>query len=266
MPLPTLVDIKSLYADFYNFGSEKGTRYNQLREWFLFSPLYRPWLGLDGDVSFHARNGKGRLIDIGCNEGRGLALYQKRGFQVEGLETNENAAAIARAKGFRIFPDEFSTTSQAQPYDVAVLSNVLEHTLDPKAMLSFVHRLLRPGGEVWISCPNAESWLREVFGRSWINWHVPFHIVHFSRNSLTNLLQESGFETREMRQKTPALWVAHSLITHMFASFGKPTRQLRNPFLVFILTFLIRSLMFPLLWLGNQLERGDCLVVVAKSV
>jgi hypothetical protein len=133
-------------------------------------------------------------------------------------------------------------------------------------MLSFVHRILRPGGEVWISCPNAESWLRNLFGRAWINWHVPFHIVHFSKNSLATLLRKSGFEIREARQKTPALWVAHSLIASLFAMPGKPTKQLRNPFLIVSLTLFIRFLLFPVLWLENKLGRGDCLVVVAKSV
>ena len=48
----------------------------------------------------------------------------------------------------------------AEAYDVAVLSNVLEHALDPAVMLCDVARILKPGGEVWISCPNAASWLR----------------------------------------------------------------------------------------------------------
>jgi SAM-dependent methyltransferase len=266
VPLPTLLELKSLYADYYNFGGEKRTIYTGLREWFLFSPLYRLWLGFDGDISFHDRNGQGRLIDIGCNEGRGLVLYRNHGFEVEGLETNEIAASVARAKGFRIFTDERSTLLQPQSYDVAVLSNVLEHAFDPREMLSFVHRLLRPGGQVWISCPNAGSWLRGIFGQAWINWHVPFHLVHFSKNTLATLLRKSGFEIQEARQKTPALWVAHSLIARLFARPGKPTKQLRDPFLIAPLALLIRGLLFPVLWLGNRLGRGDCLVVVAKSV
>ncbi|OGP75339.1 MAG: hypothetical protein A2W09_07210 [Deltaproteobacteria bacterium RBG_16_50_11] len=266
VPLPTLIELRSLYADYYNFGGEKRTIYTGIREWFLFSPLYRLWLGFDGDISFHERNGQGRLIDIGCNEGRGLVLYRSRGFEVEGFETNETAASVARAKGFRIFTDECSTLSQTKPYDVAVLSNVLEHALDPGEMLSFVHRILRPGGQVWISCPNVESWLRSLFGRAWINWHVPFHLVHFTKYTLTSLLRKYGFEIREARQKTPALWVAHSIIASLFAKPGKPTKQLRDPFLIVSLALLIRGLLFPVLWLGNKLGRGDCLVVVAKSM
>ena len=68
--------------------------------------------------------------------------------------------------------------------------------LDPRLMLADVHRLLKPGGEVWISLPNSRSWLRGLFGRSWINWHVPFHITHFSADRLRSLLAEAGFRRR----------------------------------------------------------------------
>src|SRR6202011_5169064 len=99
-PVPTPAELKSLYESHYNFGGEKDTAYTRLRESFFSSFLYRLWVRIDGDLSFHARKGVGRLIDIGCNEGRGLNLYATNGFQVEGLELNEAAAAQARNRGF----------------------------------------------------------------------------------------------------------------------------------------------------------------------
>ena len=263
-PVPTAAETKQLYESYYNFGGEKGTLYTGLRKWFFSSFLFRLWVQLDGDTAFHTRRGKGRLLDIGCNEGRGLQIYARNGYQVEGLELNETAAAVAREAGFRVYTDTLEGFIPATSYDVAVLSNVLEHSLDPKAMLSSVRRLLQPDGQVWITCPNSRSWLRSRFGPSWINWHVPFHIVHFSPQSLTHLLAKIGFTRVQVYQITPALWVASSLIAWMFARRGKPTRQLRNPWLVFSLVLLARVLLFPVLYLGNRLGRGDCLVAVAS--
>jgi len=65
-----------------------------------------------------------------------------------------------------------------------------------------------PKAKSGISCPNSESWLRPVFGLSWINWHVPFHISHFSANTLRSLLEECGFTLRENPADDSALWVA----------------------------------------------------------
>ena len=167
---------------------------------------------------------------------------------------------MARSQGFTVHTVLVEEFAPQQQYDVVVLSNVLEHSLDPRNMLDHIFRLLKPGGEVWISCPNGRSFLRSLFGRRWINWHVPFHIVQFSADSLQRLLQTSGFRCADIRHETPALWVAHSLIAACYACPGKPTRQLRNPLLVAGLILCIRGLLFPLLWLGNRTGRGDCLL------
>jgi len=264
-PRPAPVALAAHYAAHYNYGGEAGTTYTGLRARFLESGLYRLWLALDGDMSFHVRPGHGRLIDIGCNEGRGLSLYARNGFSaVEGLETNPRAAAAARARGFAIHGEALEDFRPAQPYDVAVLANVLEHALDPAAMLRQVARILRPGGEVWISCPNSASWQRRLFGRRWINWHVPFHIVHFTDATLGRTLEAGGFATVEHAQITPALWIAHSTLAALTARRGRPTAMLRRPLPVMGLMALARGVLFPLLWLGNRIGRGDCLIRVAR--
>jgi len=264
-PTPSISELKQLYETYYNFGGEASTRYARWRERFLFSFLYRVWIWLDGDVAFHQRRGAGRLLDIGCNEGRGLRIYAGNGFQVEGLELNETAAAVARKAGFEVHTGLIEEFNPAGGYDVAVLSNVLEHSLDPQKMLRDVQRILRPGGQVWISCPNNQSWLRKVFGRSWLNWHVPFHIVHFSPETLHLLLSDTGFAKIELRQITPALWVAQSLLVFLFASKGQKTSQMRNPVLTLVFMVFARFVLFPALWLGNRLGRGDCLLAVATK-
>lgn len=265
--LPRLAsdELKDFYETYYNFGGSNESRYTRLREMFLFSLPYRLWLRLDGDISFHLQKGSGRLIDIGCNEGRGLRIYRQNGFHAEGLELNEKAAHAARSQGFTVHTELLEDFRSDCLYDVVVLSNVLEHSLDPKAMLADAKRILKQGGEIWLSCPNNKSWLRSLFGQYWVNWHVPFHIVHFSPSFLARLLEENGFEAVVIKQKTPALWVAHSFLTRVFFVPGKQTKQLRSPLLVAGLILVLRGLFFPLLWIGNRLNRGDCLVVKARK-
>ncbi len=263
-PRPTGRELRALYERHYNFGGETDTAYTGLRERLFGSPLYRLWLAIDGDVSFHRVKGSGRLLDVGCNEGRGLALHRQNGFDAEGLEPNRVAAAAARARGLTVHAKDLGAFEPDSPYHVVVLSNVLEHSLDPSAMLADVGRILRPGGEVWISCPNSESVLRRVFARAWINWHVPFHIVHFSGEALRSLLVQAGFEVIAFARETPALWVAQSLIAALYAEADKPTARLRSPFLLAAWMLIVRGFFFPTLWIANQSGRGDCLVVRAR--
>ena len=264
-PLPKQEELNGLYERHYNFGGEQNTPYTRLRAGFINSFLYRVWLAIDGDISFHRMTSLGNLLDVGCNEGRGLELYRGHGFYAEGLELNSKAAEVARSKGFTVYGSTLENFATGKKYDVVVLSNVLEHALDPNSMIQHVHRLLNPNGQVWISCPNSQSWLRAVFGRYWINWHVPFHIAHFSPDTLREVLKKSQFKIVNTKQETPALWVAHSIVARLFAKPGQPTKQLRSAALVAGLMLLIRGLGFPLLWLGNHLGRGDCLLCIASK-
>jgi len=265
VPKPNPVELKRLYESFYNFGGEKGTRYTSMRQRFLLSPLYRLWMWIDGDISFHQYRGTGRLLDIGCNEGRGLRLYKANGYTAEGLEWNETAAAVARAQGFIVYSEGLEQFKPPHLYDVVLLSNVLEHALDPGDMVRRIAAILAPNGQLWISCPNNQSWLRRLFGRFWINWHVPFHIVHFSKATLTRLVEQNGFRVERVRNETPALWFTQSLLARLFAKPRQPTRQLRSIYYVMPLLAIARCFLFPLFWLANWTGHGDCLVVMARK-
>lgn len=264
-PRPNNDELKKLYEEHYNFQGGDSANYRARRQKFLTSFLYRLWMFIDGDIAFYRAKGQGRLLDVGCNEGRGLAVYQKNGFTAEGFEINPVAARAARSLGFKVHTDSLENIQPSEKYDVAVLTNVLEHSLAPDNMLGSIRERLAPEGQVWISCPNSQSWYRKLFGRHWINWHPPFHVSHFSQKTLTQLLEEAGFKVVSLKNETPALWVVQSFIARLFSVQGKITRQLRYSWLVGGMMFLSRLAFFPFLWLGNRINRGDCLVVVAKK-
>ena len=256
-PRATAGELQELYERYYNAGVEPGSAYGSLRERFLATRAYRFWLQWDGDLSFHLRRGRGRLLDLGCNEGRGLSLYAANGFAAEGLEINAKAAAQARARGFTVHTLPLEEFSPPAPYDVVVLSNVLEHVPDPVALLARVRRLLAAGGEVWISCPNAASVWRRVFGRSWINWHVPYHLWHFSAPTLQEVLARAGLRLTEIKSFTPALWLAQSLLV------SRGHRWLRSPPVVAGLMLAARLLVLPWFSGANRRLQGDCLAATA---
>ena len=263
-PRPSEPELKALYEQFYNTGITPVSAYRRLRERFFSSGLYRLWLAWDGDMSFHGRRGAGRLLDVGCNEGRGLSLYAQDGFQVEGLELNEAAAALARRRGFPVHPAPLAQFRPQEPFDVVVLANVLEHAWDPAAMLAQVRRLLGPGGEVWISCPNAASLWRRLFGRAWVNWHVPFHLWHFSPQTLQELLDSANFSIIDHKTFTPALWVTHSICLKLSRKKGVHNKLMRYAPLVALMTLSIKLFVLPFYRNINRRMAGDCLIVVAK--
>lgn len=262
-PQPRESELAALYEKFYNRGGGGETVYTKIRERFLLSSLYRVWLRWDGDVSFHLRRGRGRLLDVGCNEGRGLAIFANNGYQAEGLEINPRAAALARERGFTIHTRPLAQLNTPVPYDVIVLGNVLEHTSDPVSMLKEVRRLLAPKGEVWISCPNAASSWRRLFGRRWAQWHVPFHLSHFSRQTLENALGRAGLRLTEVLTFTPALWLAASFCISFNHPKGRANRLLGSSLAMAGLILAARAFILPWAEPDKQNMTGDCLIAKA---
>lgn len=258
-------ELRTAYETYYNFQNVDTTDYSRRRGQLVRSGLYRIWVRLDGDISFVLRRGNNRrLLDIGCNEGRNLILYRRNGFQPEGLETNSVAAATARKEGFIIHSQEIGTLDCIEPFDVVVLSNVLEHVSNPDSMLRDARALLRPGGELWISCPNSSSFARRLFGDRWINWHPPFHLCHFSRQTLECLLEKADLEVTDVKTRSPTLWIVQSALAYLYAKPGSPTFQMRRPALVGLAIIGVRLFGFPFLLVQHRRDKGECLIVIAR--
>jgi len=267
LPRPSSTELADLYQQHYNFAASKRqtVAYDQIRDLFLHSPAYRLWLWLDGDPSLHGLEGTGRLLDVGCNEGRGLEFYRGRGFSAEGLELNKTAAERARAKGFTVHGVPLEEFPREAVFDIVVMANVLEHTFDPVSTIRAARRVLRPGGSLWLSVPNLKSWARSVFGRRWINWHVPFHLTHFSRQTLVALLDDAQLKVEELRTITPSVWLAQSCIAALTARPERPALVLRSVPAVAPISLLFRFALFLPIALANLKGNGDCLVVRARK-
>ena len=263
LPAPVLTEY---YHRYYNAGMAPGSAYRRRREGFLNSPLYRLWLRWDGDFAFHLRQGRGRLLDVGCNEGRGLAIFAQNGFAAEGLEINPEAAALARQRGFTVHGQPVEDFAPGAPYEVVVLSQVLEHAPEPLDMLRRVRECLAPRGELWLACPNAKSLWRRVFGRAWVNWHVPYHLWHFTPATLTRLLHQAGFEVTELITLTPAVWLAQSLWLALASRPGGHNRLIRTAPGTAALMLAARLFILPWFRQAHRQGRGDCLVLTARPL
>ncbi len=81
---------------------------------------------------------------------------------------------------------------------LAVMVHVLDHLLEPAAMLGQIHAKLRPGGTLLIVTHNEASLLRKVLGTRW----PPFCLQHpeiYSPASITRLVTRAGYDGVEVR-------------------------------------------------------------------
>jgi SAM-dependent methyltransferase len=138
------------------------------------------------------------LLDVGCGDGKFLVLAQQMGWAVTGLEPDPSAASNTRAKGITVIEGDISALADhVACFDVITCSHVIEHVHDPVAVLQAMHRLLKPGGRLWIETPNINSFGHERYGEHWRGLEPPRHLVLFNVESLSKVLHTIGFHVDE---------------------------------------------------------------------
>ena len=143
-----------------------------------------------------APGGEGRrVLDVGCGVGAYLDVWRSLGWEIEGLEPDEDAARVAEERLnvtiHRGFAEEADLPLER--YDLITFSHTLEHFHAPTDALRHLRTSLIPGGRVLIMVPNFSAWLRRLTGSRWLGLEVPRHLYHFEPKTLAAILDVAGY-------------------------------------------------------------------------
>lgn len=262
-PLPTDAQLADYYAGYaentpLDFSLKAGSR--------------RPWLRklfhrLSGDVDprdFIDAPKDARILDYGCGNVGYLGDFHARGFDIAGAELSERVVAQCRKNGFDVRRVEsFSEIPFGDAeFDVVYLMQVFEHLRDPHLFLTELSRILKPGGQLYLAVPNADSIWRRVFGRNWVSgWFAPFHLFHYNADGLAALARRHGFELMETWSNTPESWFRLNLKAVLYPDerrLDSKSAWLDGRMARAFFMLLLRVLELPV---GNR----DCLVVRLKK-
>ena len=144
---------------------------------------------------------RGRLLDVGASYGHFLAAAS-RDHDAWGLELNRAAVEWStRTLGVRNQVGSLyePPSSLPTPFDMITSWDVIEHLDEPRRALEACRGLLKPGGWLFLSTPDAGSLVARAMGRHWHYLDPLQHVNLFSRRNLGRLLEETGF--------TPRSWV-----------------------------------------------------------
>ncbi len=190
-PRPAPGDLPAIYpADYYAYsdaGNPLARWLRRLRE----ARKVRIFRDAIGD-------GPRRILDLGCGNGRLLAMLREHGsagWDLEGIDFSEDAVRHCREKGFRAQATRIEDfDAAAGSFDAVIMIQLIEHLEDPRGIFERVHALLRPGGVFILETPNVGGldyrWFR---GRWWGMYHFPRHWNLFSTAALRRLLSDAGF-------------------------------------------------------------------------
>lgn len=98
---------------------------------------------------------KGDILDVGCGYGSMTRRIEKS-FNVDGVDGSPEKARIAQknCKKSTIYTSRFENFKPLKKYDTCVLSNVLEHSNDSKALLKLCYDWLNNDGVIIATVPN----------------------------------------------------------------------------------------------------------------
>lgn len=136
----------------------------------------------------------GSLLDVGCGAGNAMQILQNKGWKVTGTDFDEGAVENARNKGLKVhLGDLIDIHFEANSFDAILCCNVIEHAVDPKALLGECLRILKPGGQLTMITNNSVSRGHKRFKDHWRGLEIPRHLQIFTPVSLENLAKQAGF-------------------------------------------------------------------------
>jgi SAM-dependent methyltransferase len=136
-----------------------------------------------------------RMLDVGFGAGAGLKAFADAGWEAHGVEISRAAAEQAHARGMKlaIEADFLHAPYDAGFFDLIVMSELIEHLTAPIPFLEQAARLLRRGGVLYLTTPNAAGVSGRVLGMRWSVVAPPQHLNLFSPQSLRIALKRAGF-------------------------------------------------------------------------
>jgi len=145
----------------------------------------------------------GHVLDVGCGAGAvGPGLRAAGARRLTGIELVPQAAALARAHYDEVVEGrvEDALVRLEGPFDTILCLDVLEHLVDPGAVLLALHDLAAPGGRLQVSVPNARHLslvydlvVRGTFGYADWGHRDRTHLRWFTRRDIVALIEGAGW-------------------------------------------------------------------------
>ena len=138
---------------------------------------------------------RGNMLDIGSGTGAFLNLMKQKGWQVKGVEPDEDARKLAN-KLYNLQVDEPASLDNIPSsfFDAITLWHVLEHVHQLHDYVEQLKRLLKQKGRIFIAVPNYQSRDSGIYRSYWAAYDVPRHLWHFSKTSIKLLFAKQGME------------------------------------------------------------------------
>ena len=149
---------------------------------------------------------QGAWLDVEFGNGALLFTAAEWGYEPVGLAESADSVAALRRLGIEAHCGRLADFAGNGRFSVLSLADLLPRQPFPKEVLKAAHRLLRPGGVLFLSMPNREPMLFNLLQAHAANphWRAIDHYHLFGRSRLYRLLRDHGLRARRLSdQRSP---------------------------------------------------------------
>ena len=153
----------------------------------------------------------GRVLEIGCGTGDFVALANRSGYRVVGVDLDKEAVLVGKNYWkidsiLAVSAEEYFSQNNGEKFDIICFFAVLEHLSSPHQFFAELKTYLNSDGYVVFAVPNSDSplqWLWRKVTR--VIDYPPQHLTRWSRRSIEIFLRLHDFETVSRKTCRPTV-------------------------------------------------------------
>ncbi len=196
------------------------------------------------------------FLDFGCGSGTWMELFASINvpWQMVGTEISPELIEQVKAMGFEgLVCNDADVEKFFEPGSVGVvhMNHVIEHVQSPLVLFQKLREILAPGGILIGQTPDSDCLEVRLFKDSWVQWHLPRHLVIFDKATMRKHAEKAGLEVVALKSSPSGavMWGASTLKwwAHRRDRPYRVTREPLHPYLMLLFApfSLVQS------WFGN---------------
>jgi SAM-dependent methyltransferase len=127
-----------------------------------------------------------KVLDVGCGQGVALKVFAAKGADAIGVTLNQTDVDVCRSLGYDVRQmDQSFLDFPDGSFDIVWCRHCLEHSIYPYFTLSGFHRVLKPGGWLYVEVPAPDTSSMHQTNQN--------HYSVLGKSMLASLIGRSGF-------------------------------------------------------------------------
>ena len=137
-----------------------------------------------------------RVLDVGCGMGGMLVAFALEGCEIVGFDYGAEYVAKGRRLGLDLRAGGFETVAGERPFDLVMMSHVLEHAADPIAFARQAAGVLATDGLCYLEVPGIFN-IRAGYDGDVLTYLQNAHQWHFTAATLRATLARAGLHVEQ---------------------------------------------------------------------